>query len=276
MNKKEKSSPPCVCQGDFLMSKFKVDIVGIDTNKLKVLSNKEMNDLFVRYKEGDENAKEQLINGNLKLVLSIISKFRNKDIDMNDLFQVGCVGLIKAVDNFDISYGVMFSTYAVPLILGEVKRLIRTNSSVRVARSIRDTAYRILKFKEEYSNIYGIEPTNAVIAKELGIEEYDIRDALESLQEPMSIFEPIYNDGGDTIFLLDQIADVKKESSDKDMLIAMREALNKIKKREKDILISRYIVGKTQSEIAEDLGVSQAQISRIESNAIKNIKKLME
>lgn len=258
------------------MSKFKVDIVGIDTNKLKVLSNKEMNDLFVRYKEGDENAKEQLINGNLKLVLSIISKFRNKDIDMNDLFQVGCVGLIKAVDNFDISYGVMFSTYAVPLILGEVKRLIRTNSSVRVARSIRDTAYRILKFKEEYSNIYGIEPTNAVIAKELGIEEYDIRDALESLQEPMSIFEPIYNDGGDTIFLLDQIADVKKESSDKDMLIAMREALNKIKKREKDILISRYIVGKTQSEIAEDLGVSQAQISRIESNAIKNIKKLME
>lgn len=258
------------------MSKFKVDIAGIDTNKLKVLSNKEMNDLFVRYKEGDENAKEQLINGNLKLVLSIISKFRNKDIDMNDLFQVGCVGLIKAVDNFDISYGVMFSTYAVPLILGEVKRLIRTNSSVRVARSIRDTAYRILKFKEEYSNIYGIEPTNTVIAKELGIEEYDIRDALESLQEPVSIFEPIYNDGGDTIFLLDQIADVKKGANDKDMIIAMREALNKIKKRERDILISRYIVGKTQSEIAEDLGVSQAQISRIESNAIKNIKKLME
>ena len=195
------------------MSKFKVDIVGIDTNRLKVLSNKEMNELFAKYKEGDESAKEQLINGNLKLVLSIISKFRNKDIDMNDLFQVGCVGLIKAVDNFDVSYGVMFSTYAVPLILGEVKRLIRTNSSVRVARSIRDTAYRILKFKEEYSNIYGIDPTNTVIAKALGIEEYDIRDALESLQEPMSIFEPIYNDGGDTIFLFDQIAYMKKGSS---------------------------------------------------------------
>ena len=258
------------------MSKFKVDIVGIDTNKLKVLNNKEMNELFAKYKSGDESAKEQLINGNLKLVLSIISKFRNKDIDMNDLFQVGCVGLIKAVDNFDTSYGVMFSTYAVPLILGEVKRLIRTNSSLRVARSIRDTAYRILKFKEEYSNIYGIEPTLATIAKELNIEEYEIRDALESLQEPLSIFEPIYNDGGDTIYLLDQVTDVKENNIDKDMLIAMKEAMNKIKTREKEILMSRYIIGKTQSEIAEDLGVSQAQISRIESSAIKNLKKLME
>lgn len=258
------------------MSKFKVDIVGIDTNKLKVLSNKEMNELFEQYKGGDETAKEKIINGNLKLVLSIISKFRNKDIDMNDLFQVGCIGLIKAVDNFDQSYGVMFSTYAVPLILGEVKRLVRTNSSVRVARSIRDLSYKILKFKEEYSNIYGIEPNNHIIAKELGIEEFEIREALESLQEPVSIFEPIYNDGGDTIFLLDQIADVKKNNTDKDMIIAMREALNKIKKREKEILISRYIVGKTQSEIAYDLGVSQAQISRIESSAIKNIRKLLE
>lgn len=258
------------------MSKFKVDIVGIDTNKLKVLKNKEMIELFEKFKGGDENAKEQLINGNLKLVLSIISKFRNKDIDMNDLFQVGCVGLIKAVDNFDTSYGVMFSTYAVPLILGEVKRLIRTNSSLRVARSIRDTAYKILKFKEEYSNIYGIEPSLPTIAKELNIEEYEIRDALESLQEPMSIFEPIYNDGGDTIYLLDQVTDVKQNSIDKDMLIAMKEAMNKIKTREKEILMSRYIIGKTQSEIAEDMGVSQAQISRIESSAIKNLKKLME
>lgn len=258
------------------MSKFKVDITGIDTNSLKVLSNKEMMVLFDRFKKGDEIAKEELINGNLKLVLSIISKFRNKDIDMNDLFQVGCIGLIKAVDNFDTSYGVMFSTYAVPLILGEVKRLIRTNSSVRIARSIRDTAYRILKFKEEYSNIFGVEPRNNVIAKELGIEEYEIRDALESLQEPMSIFEPIYNDGGDTIFLLDQIGDVKKNNTDKDMILSMRDALGKIKKREREILVGRYIVGKTQNEIAEELGVSQAQISRIESSAMKNIKKLME
>ena len=173
-------------------------------------------------------------------------------------------------------YTCIETSYAVPLILGEVKRLVRTNSSVRVARSIRDTAYRILKFKEEYSNIYGIEPRNAVIAKELGIEEYEIRDALESLQDPVSIFEPIYNDGGDTIYLLDQVADVKKGATDKDMLIAMREALKKIKKRERDVLVSRYIVGKTQSEIAEDLGVSQAQISRIESTAMKNVKKLLE
>lgn len=258
------------------MSKFKVDIAGIDTNNLKVLSNDEMNVLFDKYKKGDELAKEQLVNGNLKLVLSIISKFRNRDMDMNDLFQVGCVGLIKAVDNFDTSYGVMFSTYAVPLILGEVKRLLRMNSSIRVARSIRDTAYRILKFKEEYMNIYGIEPKNEVIAKELGIKEYEIRDALESLQEPMSIFEPIYNDGGDTIYLLDQVADVKKRPDDETLLLAMREALSKIKKRERDILLSRYIVGKTQSEIAEEYGVSQAQISRVESNAIKHIKKLME
>lgn len=258
------------------MSKFKVDITGVDTNKLKVLTNDEMMKLFEEYKNGNMAAKEEIINGNLKLVLSIISKFRNKNLDMNDLFQIGCVGLIKAVDNFDTGYGVMFSTYAVPLILGEVKRLIRTNSSVRIARSIRDTAYRILKFKEEYSNMYGIEPSNKVIAKELGIEEYEIRDALESLQEPVSIFEPIYNDGGDTIYLLDQIADVKKNNSDKDLILAMREAMSKIKKREREILISRYIVGKTQSEIASELGVSQAQISRIESSAIKNVKKLME
>lgn len=258
------------------MSKFKVDIAGIDTNSLKVLKNKDMVELFKRYKEGDVLAKDELVNGNLKLVLSIISKYRGKDIDMNDLFQVGCVGLIKAVDNFDESYGVMFSTYAVPLILGEVKRLVRTNSSVRIARSIRDTAYRILKFKEEYSNIYGVEPSIKAIAKELHIEEFEIREALESLQDPVSIFEPIYNDGGDTIYLLDQISDVKNGKQDRDMLIAMREALNKIKKRERDVLVKRYIIGKTQSEIAEDMGVSQAQISRIESNAIKNMKKLME
>ncbi len=268
--------PLSVLEGAFKMSKFKVDIVGIDTNKLKVLKNDEMATLFKKFKDGDKMAKEDIINGNLKLVLSIISKFRNKNLDMNDLFQVGCVGLIKAVDNFDPEYGVMFSTYAVPLILGEVKRLIRTNSSVRIARSIRDTAYRILKFKEEYSNINGFEPTNAIISKELGIEEYEIRDALESLQDPMSIFDPIYNDGGDTIYLLDQIADTKKNNTDKDLILAMNEALTKIKKRERDILVSRYIIGKTQSEIADELGVSQAQVSRIESNAIKSVHKLME
>lgn len=250
--------------------------MGVDTNNLIVLSNKEMNELFDRLKNGDEDAKEQIITGNLKLVLSVISKYRNKAIDLNDLFQVGCVGLIKAVDNFDKSYGVMFSTYAVPLILGEVKRIIRMNSSVRIARSIRDTAYRILKFKESYANTYGIEPHISIIAKELKLTEYEIREAMESLQDPISIFEPIYNDGGDTIYLLDQVADTKKNKTDTDMLLSMNEALNKIKKRERDVLIDRYIVGKTQNEIADDLGVSQAQISRIESNAIRNVRKLME
>lgn len=258
------------------MSKFKVDIPGIDTGKLKVLTNEEMEGLFERLKKGDKVAKDELVNGNLKLVLSIISKFRYKNLDMNDLFQVGCVGLIKAVDNFDTSYGVMFSTYAVPLILGEVKRLIRTNSSVRIARSIRDMAFQILKFKDEYSAIYGIEPKNEVIARELGIKEYEIRSALESLNEPVSIFEPVYNDGGDTIYLLDQVADLKEKNTDRDMLLAMDEAFKKIKKRERDILVERYIIGKTQNEIAEELKVSQAQVSRLEKSAIKNMKKLLD
>lgn len=258
------------------MSKFKVDIPGIDTNNLRVLKNDEMLELFEKYKNGDENAKQEIINGNLKLVLSIISKYRYKELDMNDLFQVGCVGLIKAVDNFDTSYGVMFSTYAVPLILGEVKRLIRTNNPVRVARSIRDLAFDILKFKEEYSLINGVEPRNEVIARELHIEEYEIKNALDALSEPVSIYEPVYNDGGDTIYLLDQLADIRDKSRDKDMLIAMNAALKKIKKRERDILIDRYIIGKTQNEIADELNVSQAQISRIEKSAIKSMRKLLE
>lgn len=258
------------------MSKFKVDIQGVDTNNLKVLKNDEMLVLFERLKHGDESAKEELINGNLKLVLSIISKFRYKNMDMNDLFQVGCIGLIKAVDNFDTSYGVMFSTYAVPLILGEVKRLVRMNNPLRIARSIRDLAYDISKFIEEYSMVNGFEPKNEVIARELHIEEYEIKNALDSLNEPVSIYEPVYNDGGDTIFLLDQLSDVKKTQYDKDMLLAMDEALKKLKKREREVLIDRYIVGKTQSEIAEDLSVSQAQISRIEKSAMNNMKKMLE
>ena len=258
------------------MSKFKVDIPGVDTNNLKVLKNDEMLMLFDKMHRGDKLAKEELINGNLKLVLSIISKYRYKNIDMNDLFQVGCIGLIKAVDNFDTSYGVMFSTYAVPLILGEVKRLIRTNNPLRIARSIRDLAFDILKFIEEYSMINGIEPSNKIIAKELHIEEYEIKNALDALNDPVSIYEPVYNDGGDTIFLLDQLADIKGRTYDKDMVIALNEALKKLKQRERDILIDRYIIGKTQSEIAANLQVSQAQISRIEKSAMTNIKKILD
>lgn len=258
------------------MSKYKVDITGINTNELKVLKNKEMLELFLKYQNGDLKSKEEIVNGNLKLVLSIIKKYNNGKHDMNDLFQIGCIGLIKAVDNFDTSYNVQFSTYAVPLILGEVKRFIRDSTEVRIARSIRDTAYKILKFKDEYLLKNGIEPKNDIICKSLEITDYDLELALNSLKEPMSIFEPIYNDGGDTIYLADQIADIKNTNEDRDTLISLRKALLKIKQRERNILTDRYIVGKTQSEIASELGVSQAQISRIEKSAINNVKRLIK
>ena len=258
------------------MSKYKVDITGINTNDIKVLKQEEQLELFKKYKAGDLAAKEELTKGNLKLVLSILKKFNNQKYNMDDLFQIGCVGLIKAIDNFDPNYGVMFSTYAVPLISGEVKRYVRDNSPLRVSRSIKDLAYKILKYKEDYFTQYGKEPTNYEIAEELNIEEYEISNAIDSLKDPMSIFEPIYNDGGDTIYLLDQIADKKESNKDKDMLISLNKALKQIKQRERDILIDRYIIGKTQMEIAESLDISQAQVSRIEKNAINNVKRLIK
>lgn len=257
------------------MGKYTVDIVGIDTNKLKVLKSSEMNELFIRFKDGDIQAKEDLVNGNLKLVLSIIKNYNNGKNDMNDLFQVGCVGLVKAVDNFDLSVGVMFSTYAVPLILGEVKRYLRDSNTLRVTRSIRDRAFLIMKYKDEYQEKNGVEPDIDTICNDLDITEYELREAYDSLIQPVSIYDPIYNDGGDTIYLLDQLADTK-DSMDKDELISLRKALTKIKARERDILIDRYIVGKTQMELASEYGVSQAQISRIEKNAINNVKKLIK
>jgi len=258
------------------MAKYKVDITGINTNDILVLSNKETTELFLKLKNGDESAKEELIKGNLKLVLSILKRFNNSKYNMDDLFQVGVIGLIKAIDNFDVSLGLRLSTYAVPLIIGEVKRFIRDNTQVRVSRSVKDLAYKIIKFQDDYLSLHGVNPSNEIIAKELGIEEYEITYAIDSLKDPMSIFEPIYNDGGDTIYLSDQIADIKDKNTDKDMLISLRKALNKIKEREKDILVSRFIVGKTQMEIAETLGISQAQVSRIEKSAIENVRKLIK
>ena len=258
------------------MSKYKVDITGINTSDIKVLSNEEMTHLFIRYKDGDITAKEELINGNLKLVLSILRSFNRSDINLDDLFQVGVIGLIKAIDNFDLSYGFKFSTYAVHLIIGEIKRYIRDNTAMRVSRSIKDMAYQIIKFKDTYLSEHGIEPSSALIASSLGIEEYQVAFALDALKDPASIFEPIYNDGGDTIYLFDQIADVKEKNSDKDMLISLRRALLKIKEREKSILLERFIVCKTQMEIADELGISQAQVSRIEKSAIENVRKLIK
>ncbi len=257
------------------MSKYKVNITGLDTSKLEVLSKADMDQLMSDYKKGDLLAKERIINGNLKLVLSIINKYNNGKNDMNDLFQIGCVGLIKAVDNFDESYGVMFSTYVVPLILGEVKRYIRDSTSIRITRSVRDQAYQIMKYKDEYMAIHGVEPSIQDITTTLEISEYELSNAMDSLKDPVSIYEPIYNDGGDTIYLLDQLADKRELESKKDDLISLRKALTKLKKREKEILVDRYIIGKTQMELASEMGVSQAQISRIEKNAINNVKKMI-
>ncbi len=257
------------------MAKYKVDITGINTNDIEVLSNNEVIILFEQLRNGDLSAKEKLVNGNLKLVLSILKKFNNSKYNMDDLFQVGVIGLIKAIDNFDISLGLRLSTYAVPLIIGEVKRYIRDNTSVRVSRSIKDLAYKIIKYQDDYLTINGVLPTNEEVANYLGIDEYEIAYAIDSLKDPMSIFEPIYNDGGDTIYLSDQIADIKDVNTDRDMLISLRKALQKIKGREKEILIGRFIVGKTQMEIADALGISQAQVSRIEKSAIQNVRKLI-
>ena len=258
------------------MAKSKVEITGINTNDLKVLSNKEMNDLFFKLSCGDKNAKNELVNGNLKLVLSILKKFNNRTDNMDDLFQIGCIGLIKAIDNFDLSHNVKFSTYAVPMILGEVKRYLRDNNSLRISRSIKDIAYKTIKLKDELTTKDGIEPTNGEIAKILGVDEIDITLALDSLKEPVSMFEPIYNDGGDTIYLSDQLEDKKENINSWDINIYLRDAIDKLKEKEKKILIDRYLMGKTQVEISEEIGISQAQVSRLEKDAIKSIKKIIK
>lgn len=258
------------------MGKYKVEITGINTSELKVLTQEEMTELFKKYKEGDKLAKDELVNGNLKLVLSILKRFNKEKYNLDDLFQIGCVGLIKAIDNFDLAYNCLFSTYAVPLILGEIRRYVRDNTSIRVSRSIKDNAYHVLKFKEEYINKYGVEPSNEIISKSLNMSELEIASCLDALCEPVSIFEPIYNDGGDTIYLCDQLADKKELKQDKDALISLRKGLQAIKTRERIILEQRYIIGKTQMEIASSLNISQAQVSRIEKNAIRTLKRIIK
>ena len=262
--------------GGFYMYNKKVEITGINTSNIQVLKNDEMNQLFQAYQAGDLTAKETLVNGNLKLVLSILKRFNTTKENIDDLFQIGCIGLLKAIDNFDLSIGVCFSTYAVPLILGEIRRYVRDNTSIRVSRSIKDNAYHVLKFKEEYINKYGIEPSNEIISKSLNMSELEIASCLDALCEPVSIFEPIYNDGGDTIYLCDQLADKKELKQDKDALISLRKGLQAIKNRERIVLEQRYIIGKTQMEIASSLNISQAQVSRIEKNAIRTLKRIIK
>lgn len=254
------------------MAKHKVEITGINTSEITVLTSEEMEELFKKTQAGDTKAREDLVNGNLKLVLAILKRFNKKDENMDDLFQVGCIGLLKAIDNFDLSYGVKFSTYCVPMVLGEVRRYLRDSSSIRISRSIKDVAYKALKLKDELTVKNGTEPTSKELAEILEIDEKDITNALEALIPPVSLFEPIYNDGGDTIYLVDQVED-KDVGCDLDIRLAVDKAISNLSDREQFILDQRFVIGKTQMEIAEEIGISQAQISRLEKNALQRVRK---
>lgn len=255
------------------MARHKVEISGVNTANIKVLTTEEMNELFKKVKNGDTKAREELVNGNLKLVLSILKKFSKHVDNMDDLFQIGCIGLLKAIDNFDLSYGVKFSTYCVPMIQGEVKRYLRDNNSIRVSRSVKDLAYKALKLKEELTMEDNSEPTTERLAELLEVEPYNIVNALESMRDPISIFEPIYNDGGDTIYLFDQIEDRKTDNSNIDTKMSVREAISNLSRREQLVLEERFVIGKTQMEISEELGISQAQVSRIEKGIINSLRE---
>ena len=251
----------------------KVEICGVNTAKLKVLKSEESLELLRRAREGDQQAREELISGNLRLVLSVIQRFSGRGENVDDLFQVGCIGLIKAIDNFDVNMDVRFSTYAVPMIIGEIRRYLRDNSAIRVSRSIRDTAYRVLQAKEAYQAEHQREPTVDQIAQRLGLKREDVVMALDAVVEPVSLFEPIYSDGGDTVCVMDQVRD--KKNTDEAWLehIALEDAISKLTEREQRILALRFFQGKTQTEVSAEVGISQAQVSRLEKNALNQIKK---
>ena len=258
-----------------IMSRYKVEISNVNTANIKVLKQKEMEELFIKMHNGDMLAKDELINGNLKLVLSILKKYNHYIDNMDDLFQVGCIGLIKAIDNFDLSHQVKFSTYAVPMILGEIKRYLRDNTSLRISRSVKDLNLQILKKKEELTLKLNREPTDLELANSLGIKEYELSNAINASKDIISMFEPIYNDGSDTIYLCDQLEDKKNNLYDIETKISVSDALKRIREKERYILVQRYLVGKTQMELAEEFGISQAQISRIEKNSLEKVKKMI-
>ncbi len=249
----------------------KVVICGVDTSKLPLLKEKEKEKLLREVKNGNKTARDELINGNLRLVLSVVQRFLNRGENPDDLFQVGCIGLIKSIDNFDITQDVRFSTYAVPMIIGEIRRYLRDNNSIRVSRSIKDTAYRAMQVKERFISKNQKEPTVSEIAKELGIPREDVVIALESIVDPISLYEPVFSDGGDTIYVLDQVGD---KNDDRNWLdeIYIKEAIKGLTEREKNILSLRFMQGKTQMEVSEEIGISQAQVSRLEKCALKKIK----
>ncbi len=253
----------------------KVEISGVNTSKLPLLTGAQMRQLFEAMHNGDQEARTRLINGNLRLVLSVIQRFTNRGEYVDDLFQVGCIGLMKAIDNFDLSQNVKFSTYAVPMIIGEIRRYLRDNNSIRVSRSLRDIAYKALQVRDNLVNRYSREPSINEIASELKLPREEIVFALDAIQEPISLFEPIYHDGGDPIFVMDQIRDEKNHDHNWLEDIAIRDALRRLSDREKLILTLRFYEGKTQMEVAEEIGISQAQVSRLEKAALSNMRKYL-
>ncbi|GFP75301.1 RNA polymerase sporulation sigma factor SigG [Clostridium fungisolvens] len=251
----------------------KVEICGVNTSKLPVLREKEMKALLLQMKDGKQGAREIFINGNLRLVLSVIQRFNNRGENVDDLFQVGCIGLMKAIDNFDLSQNVKFSTYAVPMIIGEIRRYLRDNNAIRVSRSLRDIAYRALLVRDKLVNDNNKEPTISQIAKELKIPREEVVFALDAIQDPVSLFEPIYHDGGDAIYVMDQISDSKNQDDNWLENISIKEAMKKLNDREKLILTLRFFNGRTQMEVADEIGISQAQVSRLEKTALKHMRK---
>lgn len=253
----------------------KVEICGVNTAKLKVLGSEETRDLLLRARAGDKAAREELISGNLRLVLSVIQRFSNRSENADDLFQVGCIGLIKAIDNFNTDLDVKFSTYGVPMIVGEIRRYLRDNSTMRVSRAMRDTAYRVLQAKESFMAQHQREPTVEEIAETLGVKREDVVFALDAILEPVSLYEPVYSDSGDTICVMDQVKDTKNNDEMWVERIALKEAVGHLTERERKILSMRFFQGKTQMEVSAEIGISQAQVSRLEKNALRQIRKEM-
>lgn len=264
-----------VIAGEY-MALFKVEICGVNTSKLPLLTEDEKKELFKEIKKGNEFAREKYIRGNLRLVLSILQRFSNSNENVDDLFQIGCIGLIKAVDNFDDTLNVKFSTYAVPMISGELKRYLRDNAAIRVSRSIKDIAYKAIYCKENIIKTTHREPTVVEIAKEIGVEPEDVVYALDAIQSPVSLYDPVYDQGGDTLYVMDQISDKKNKEEKWVENIVLNEALKGLSERERKIIDMRFFNGKTQMEIADEIGISQAQVSRLEKNALKAMKKYME
>ncbi|MCF6410483.1 MULTISPECIES: RNA polymerase sporulation sigma factor SigG [Pseudalkalibacillus] len=258
------------------MTRNKVEICGVDTSKLPVLKNPEMRVLFKEMQNGDLSAREKLVNGNLRLVLSVIQRFNNRGEYVDDLFQVGCIGLMKSIDNFDLGQNVKFSTYAVPMIIGEIRRYLRDNNPIRVSRSLRDIAYKALQVRDKIVSKESREPNPTEIARELGVTKEEVVFALDAIQDPVSLFEPIYNDGGEPIYVMDQISDDKQKDYQWIEEIALREAMTRLNQREKLILTMRFFQGKTQMEVADEIGISQAQVSRLEKAAITQMNKSIQ